>query len=153
MKLSGQVETDEFYRAINLKGTKPDKMPRISKSRTSNNGTSSRGISSHKVCIASATDEKDNMFMEIAGTGPITSKMVEKVLTPKMENVKKVITDCKSSYEKEAKINNWDLIQVKSNCYTDNEGNSLANINSLQSGFSTFISGFRGVSTNIFKVI
>lgn len=56
VQLIGEVETDEFYRPINLKGTKPDKMPRISKPRTSNNGTSTRGISSHKVCIACATD-------------------------------------------------------------------------------------------------
>lgn len=145
--LSDEVEADEFYRSINLKGTKPDKMPRFSKPRTSNNSSSTRGISSHKVCIASATDSNDNMFMEIVGTGPITSKMVEKSLTPKLKNIKKVITDCKSSYEKEAKDNHWNLIQVKSNCYVDENGNSLANVNSLQSGLSTFLSIFRGVST------
>lgn len=145
--LSGEVETDEFYRAINLKGTKPDKMPRISKPRTSNNGTSTRGISSHKVCITSAVDENDNMFMEIVGTGPITSKMVRKSVTPKLKNIKKLITDCKSSYEKDAKINGWNLIQVKSDFYVDEYGNSLANISSLQSGLSTFLSRFRGVST------
>lgn len=144
--LSGEIESDEFYRSINLKGTKPDKMPRASKPRTSN-GTSTRGINRHKVCIASAIDGNDNMFIEIIGKGPITSEMVEKSLTPKINDVKKIITDCKSSYEKEAKSNNWNLIQVKSNCYIDSEGNSLSNINSLQSGLSTFLSIFRGVST------
>ena len=147
VQLNGEIEADEFYRSINLKGTKPDKMPRISKPRTSNNGTSTRGVSSHKVCIASAVDENDNMFMEIAGTGPITSNMVEKILTPKLTQIKKLITDSKSSYEKEAKSNNWNLVQVKSNCYIDDAGNNLANINALHSGLTTFLSTFRGVST------
>ena len=146
VKLSGEIESDEIYKSINLKGTKPKNMPRASKPRTSN-GTATRGISSHKVCIASAIDEKDNCFFEIVGTGPITCAMVEKSLKPKLVNVKKLITDCKSSYEKIADDNKWNLKQVKANCYTDNEGNNLANINSLHSGLSIFLGNFRGVST------
>ena len=145
-KLSGEIECDELYRTINLKGTKPDKMPRASKPRSSK-GTTTQGISKHKVCIASAIDENDNCFLEIVGTGPITSEMVKKSLTPKMGNVRKLITDCKSSYESESRINNWDLKQIKSGSYIDDEGNSLANINSLHSGLSTFLAPFRGVST------
>lgn len=122
IKLSGEVEADEIYKSINLKGTKKNKMPRYSKPRTSK-GTTARGISSHKVCIESAIDEFDNMFLEIVGTGPITSDMVKKSLGEKIDNVKKLVTDCKSSYEK------------------------LANINSLHSGLATFLSSFRGVST------
>lgn len=38
-------------------------------------------------------------------------------------------------------------IQVKSGGYVDEFGNSLANINSVHSGLSTFIAKFRGVST------
>lgn len=146
VKLSGEVEADEFYRSINLKGTKTENMPRASKPRTSN-GTTSRGISSHKVCIVSAIDEFDNMFFEIAGNGPVTSDMVKKSLTPKMSKVSKLVTDCKSSYESEAKSNNWNLKQIKSGGYTDEEGNSLSNINSLHSGLTTFLAPFRGVST------
>lgn len=146
IQLSGKIEADEIYRNINLKGTKPKNMPRISKTRTSN-GTSIRGISRHKVCIASAIDENDNMFFEIIGTGPITTEMVKKSLTPKIKHVKQLITDCKSSYESEAKINNWNLVQIKSSSYTDDEGNSLANLNSIHSGLSTFLARFRGVST------
>lgn len=122
IKLSGEVEADEIYKSINLKGTKKNKMPRYSKPRTSK-GTTARGISSHRVCIESAIDEFDNMFLEIVGTGPITSDMVKKSLGEKLDNVKKLVTDCKSSYEK------------------------LANINSLHSGLATFLSSFRGVST------
>ena len=146
LQLQGQVESDEIYKSINLKGTKPSKMPRASKHRKSN-GTATRGISGHKVCITSAIDENDNMFLEIAGTGPVTSTMIKNTLSPKMGNIKCLITDCKSSYESEADINGWDLIQIKSSGYTDEYGNSLSNINSLHSNLSTFLSHFRGVST------
>lgn len=146
IKLSGEVEADEIYRSINLKGTKPKNMPRFSKHRTSK-GTSIRGISSHKVCIESAIDENDTAFFEIVGTGPITSDMVKESLAPKLGNVSKLITDCKTSYESLTTENDLNLKQIKSKYYTDDEGNNLANINSLHSGLTTFLSKFRGVST------
>lgn len=146
IKLSGIVESDEIYKTINLKGTKEEKMPRASKPRKSK-GTTTRGISKHKICIASAIDENDNMFMEIAGTGQITSDMVKQALTPKLGDIKMLITDCKSSYESEVKAKGWNLKQIKANGYTDSEGNSLANINSIHSGLTDFLSHFRGVST------
>ena len=61
--------------------------------------------------------------------------------------MKKLTTDCKSSYESEANKNQWNLKQVKSKNYTDLEGNNLANINSLHSGLTTSLAPFRGVST------
>ena len=87
-------------------------MPRASKHRSSKGG-SKRGISDHQVCIASAIDENDNCFLEIVGTGPITSEQVKKVFQEKIEKVNYLITDCKSSYEKFAKENNINLEQVK----------------------------------------
>lgn len=146
IKLSGEIEADEIYKSINLKGVRKENMPRASKPRTSK-GTAKQGISSHKVCIASAIDEFDTMFLEIVGTGPITSLMVKEALGTKLEKVKKLITDCKSSYESLAKEKGWNLKQVKSGCYTDDKGNNLANINSVHSGLTTFLSKFRGVST------
>ena len=146
IELNGEVEADEIYRSINLKGTKRNNMPRFSKPRTSK-GTSTRGISNHKICIMGAIDENDSMFLQIVGNGPLTSNMVKTSLTPKMKNIKKLITDCKSSYENEAKNQSWNLKQVKSELYKDLEGNSLANINSLHSGLTTFLTPFRGVST------
>ena len=43
-------------------------MPRFSKKRTS---TSShyKGISHHKICVVSNTDEKDNLLLKITGLG------------------------------------------------------------------------------------
>lgn len=146
VRLQGKIEAYEKYFSINLKGTKPEKMPRFSKKRASK-GTTTRGINGHKICVISAIDEYDNNFLEIVGTGPVTSKMVEKSLTPRIEKLKVIITDCKSSYESEAKKNNWILKQVKSELHCDLEGNNLANINSLHSGLTTFLSPFRGISS------
>lgn len=146
IKLSGEIEGDEMYFSINLKGTKPNKMPRISKPRKSV-GTTTQGISKHKVCIISAIDENDNMFLEIAGNGPVTSEMIKDHLEPKIEGVSKLVTDCKSSYESVAKTNSWNLKQIKSCGHADIEGNNLANINSVHSEWEHFSACFRGISS------
>lgn len=140
------MEADETYESINLKGTKRENMPRFSKPRSTKGG-SKRGISNHQVCIASAIDEFDNCFLEIVGTGPITSGQVESVFKEKMNDITLLITDCKSSYEKFSKENNINLEQVKSGTYVNTNGFNLANINSLHSEWSTFLSHFKGVST------
>ena len=146
IKLEGNVEADETYKSINLKGTKRDKMPRFSKPRSSKGG-SKRGISNHQVCIASAIDEKDNFFLEVVGTSSITTKEIENVFSGKIDNITCLITDCKSSYEKFAHDNNLKLEQVKSGTYVNNNGYNLSNINSLHSELTTFLSNFKGVST------
>ena len=146
IQLKGTVEADETYESINLKGTKRENMPRFSKSRSSKGG-SKRGISNHQVCIASAIDEYDNCFLEIVGTGPITKKQVEKIFDGRIEQVKTLVTDCKSSYEKFVKKQNIKLEQIKSGTYVNSNGYNLANINSLHSEWSTFLSRFKGVST------
>ncbi len=147
IKLKGEIEADEYYLSINLKGSLSYNMPRASKPRKTK-GTGARGINSHKVCIETAIDEFDNLFLEIAGTGPITSKMIKETLISKVGNIKKLITDCKSSYESVAKENGWNLIQIKSGTYTNESGYNLANINSIHSGLDRFLSHFHGVSTN-----
>ena len=144
--LSGEIELDEYYLSINLKGTKRENMPRVSKKRTSH-GKRTRGINKHKICIISGCDENDNMFFTVAGTSNVTTNMIKETVAPRIINVKKVITDCKSSYEEVAKENQWNLKQIKSDTYTDNENNNLANINSLHQQLTIYLSNFRGVST------
>ncbi len=144
--LSGEIELDEYYISINLKGTKKDQMPRTSKKRKKH-GTGKQGINHHQVCIISGVDESDNTFFEVAGTGPATTDMINDTVVNKIQNSSKVITDCKSSYERCSKDNQWNLKQVKSSGYKDAEDNNLANINSLHSQLTNFLSDFHGVST------
>ena len=61
IRLQGKTQSDEKYFGINLKGTKPQNMPRLSKKRTSIHSPY-RGISHHKVCVVSSIDESDNLI-------------------------------------------------------------------------------------------
>ena len=49
--------------------------------------------------------------------------MIKDIVVPKITNSTKVITDCKSSYESVSKENNWNLKQIKSGTYVDEENN------------------------------
>lgn len=143
--LTGNIELDEYYLSVNLKGTKKENMPRISKPRKKH-GTGTSGISKHTICVTSGIDEEDHIILKVAGTGSVTSNMIKNTIVPKIKNSTKVTTDCKSSYESVARENNWNLKQVKSKGYVDAEGNNLANINSLHSELTLFLSQFHGVS-------
>lgn len=82
IELSGEIQSDEKYFYINLKGTKPKNMPRFSKKRTSTSSTYN-GISHHKVCVVSSIDEKDNLLLKITGLGRCTTEMLENSLGKK----------------------------------------------------------------------
>lgn len=73
IKLSKSIQSDEKYFSINLKGTKPENMPRYSKKRASTNSPY-KGISHHKICVITAIDEDDNIVMNIGGLGRGTIK-------------------------------------------------------------------------------
>ena len=135
-----------MYESINLKGTKPKDMPRVSKPRQTKGG-SKRGASDHQVCIASAIDEWDNTYFEVVGVGPITKEMVENTFSNIIESGSTLITDCKSSYEKFVQDHNLKLQQVKSGTYKNLNGYNLAEINSLHSNVENFLQSFIGVST------
>ena len=145
-KLSGEIQCDEKYESINLKGTIPQQMPRFSKPRKSQGG-SKRGISDHQICIASAIDENDNIYFKIVGNGSITTKMIEKAFDNRFEKNCILITDCKSSYEKFCIDNKIKLEQVKSGTYKNLNGYTLSEINALHSNLDLFLKRFVGVST------
>lgn len=145
-KLSGKIQCDEKYESINLKGMKKENMPRASKPRKSQGG-SKRGVSNHQICIASAIDESDNIYLQIVGNGPITTEMVKKAFENRINSSSMMITDCKSSYEKFAFDNNIKLEQVKSGTYKNLNGYTLSEINALHSNLDLFLKCFVGVST------
>lgn len=96
--LSGEIQSDEKYFSINLKGTKSKNMPRISKKRTSK-GNSVRGISHHKVCIVSSIDEFDNLLLKITGLGRCTTNMLKESLGSKLKNANAINADSASAYQ------------------------------------------------------
>ena len=132
------------YFSINLKGTKPNNMPRFSKKRKS---TSSpyRGISHHKVCTVSSIDENDNLVLKIVGLGRCTTEMLENALSDKVTNVNNFNTDSASTYRKICKNHSIKLNAIPSGKHSNGEIN-ISKINGIHSQLETWLSRFRGVS-------
>lgn len=140
--LSGIIQIDGTFTPINLKGTKPKNMPRISKQRSS---SAYRGISHHKVCIMSAVDDNDNMFFEIVGLGSETNKMLESIEC-KIKDCKVLISDGKFAFETFCKKLGCINEVIKSGHYVNDKGYNLSAINGLHSELKTFFKKRRGVS-------
>lgn len=146
--VSGEIQLDATYRKINLKGTKPDKMPRYSKKR--GNGSAYSGISHHKICIISAIDTNDNMFLKISGLGPESYGKYTSC-NYRFENPEIIISDSKPCIQQFANslgvLN--DKIPTKPNKkrYKTDNGNHLGDINELDSEISSLITKTHGVST------
>lgn len=152
-RLNGDaVQVDATYQKINLKGTKPDNMPRYSKRR--GKSSSYRGVSHHKVCIVSAIDTNDNMFLRIVGLG---SESIDKYTSCKykFEESKIIVSDSKSCMQQFANElgATLDNIPTKPNekKYTTKSGNHLGDLNQLHSEISLLISKTHGVSTRFFQ--
>lgn len=133
--LSGEIQSDEKYFSINLKGTKPNNMPRFSKKRTS---TSSpyRGISHHKICVVSSIDENDNLLLQITGLGRCTTEMLENSLGKKLKDAKLVNADSASAYQEFCSKHNLKLQAVPSGFHSNGEIN-IAEINGVHSQLET----------------
>lgn len=140
--LSGDIQIDGTFTPINLKGTKPKNMPRVSKKRSS---SAYRGISHHKVCIMSAVDDNDNMFFEVVGLGSETNKMLESI-EYKIKNCKILISDGKFAFETFSKKIGCANEVIKSGNYVNDKGYNLAAINGLHSELKTNLKKRRGVS-------
>lgn len=144
IKLTGEIQSDEKYFSINLKGTKSENMPRYSKKRTSITSPY-RGISHHKVCVVSSIDEYDNLILKIAGLGRGTTKMLEDNLGEKLINPKCITTDSASAYQDFCSNHNIKLQAIPSGFHSNGTTN-IAEINGVHSQLETWLSKFRGIS-------
>ncbi len=145
INLSGQIQSDEKYFSINLKGTKKKDMPRFSKKRTS---TSSpyRGISHHKICVVTSIDENDNLLLKVAGLGRCTTDMLRKTIGQKLDNAKSINADSAGAYQDFCEENNLILNAIPSGFHSDGIF-SISEINGIHSQLETWFSKFRGIST------
>lgn len=109
IELSGEIQSDEKYFSINLKGTKPNNMPRFSKKRTSTS-SSYKGISHHKICVVSSIDENDNFLLKITGLGRCTTKMLENSLGKKLKGARSIKADSASAYQEFCSNHNLNLM-------------------------------------------
>ena len=152
--LSGNIEFDPTYTKINLKGTKPKNMPRISKPRgkhkTSVFGKDLTGTSHHKICIVTAVDENDNILLKIGGLGTESIEMFNK-FSSHFTKKSLLISDGRDSIINFAKENKMKSDAISSTGgkvrYTTPLGNSLSSINEIHSEIKNMIREKHGVST------
>ena len=145
IKLSGNIQSDEKYFSINLKGTKTENMPRYSKKRTSVL-SSYKGISHHKVCVVSSIDGNDNLLLKIAGLGRCTTNMLKESLGKKLNNAKSIIADSASAYQGFCKEYKLTLNAIPSGFHSDGIFN-ISEINGVHSQLEVWLKKFRGIST------
>lgn len=145
IKLSGEIQSDEKYFAIDLKGTKSNNMPRFSKKRTSK-GKGIKGISHHKVCVVSSIDENDNLLLKVVGLGRCTTEMLKSSLGIKIVNATSVNADSASAYQEFCKDNNIILNAIPSGFHSSGPIN-ISEINGVHSQLETWLNKFRGIST------
>lgn len=145
ISLSGEIQSDEKYFSINLKGTKPKNMPRYSKKRTSK-GNGIKGISHHKVCVVSGIDDNDNLLLKIVGLGRCTTDMLKISLGQKLNQAKSVNADSASAYQDFCEEYNLTLHAIPSGFHSDGTFN-ISEINDIHSQLETWLSKFKGVST------
>ena len=145
IKLSGNIQSDEKYFSINLKGTKPKNMPRYSKKRTSVSSPY-RGISHHKVCVVSSIDENDNLLLKIVGLGRCTTNMLKDSLGKKINNAKSIVADSASAYQEFCREYKLTLNAIPSGFHSDGIYN-ISEINGVHSQLEVWLKKFRGIST------
>lgn len=147
-ELSGLTEVDGGYFSINLKGTKPENMPRWSKTRGSM--SSLTGISHHKVCVACAIDENDETIMRIVGLGPESIDKYMKV-SGNLKAVTTLVSDSKSCFQpfsnKLGALSDRIPVSTDKKYYTTPMGNSLGDVNELIENYRTNIKTKHGIGT------
>lgn len=137
-KLAKEVELDASYFSINLKGTKPENMPRYSKHRGTKSSLS--GLSHHKICVVSGVDSEDHMILKISGLG---AESYEKYEAQKkyFSKVNVVVSDSKASIQQFSNAigSRSEMIPVIANQkhFTTANGNSLGDVNELIGEFRT----------------
>ena len=151
IQLHGQTEVDSTYAKINLSGTKPENMPRLSKKRGRKDPVigehdALRGLSHHKVCIAAAIDEYDNILYRVSGLGKESFEKYEQ-FRDHFTDVKTIISDEDNSISAFARTHAKKQDTVPSGGHTTKSGNSLGDVNQLHQTLKDLSRSKHGVST------
>lgn len=147
-RLSGEVELDPTYTNINLKGTKPENMPRISKHRGKGRlkKGSLSGISHHKVCIVAAIDEHDNMLFKVGGLGRESFEILNQ-FNSHFSPGNLIISDDSHSIQTFVSENQFRSDIIPSHALTTPFGRSVASVNEMHTELKNLIRRKHGIST------
>ncbi len=151
VQLKGQLEVDSTYTKINLSGTRPENMPRLSKKRGRKSPVvgefkSLRGLSHHKICIMTAIDEYDHILYRVSGLGQETFAKYEQY-SDHFSECKTIISDSDSSIAAFAANHGIETEQVASGQHTTVNGNSLGDVNQLHQTLKDLVRSKHGIST------
>lgn len=142
--LSDEIQLDATYTRINLKGTKPKNMPRMSKKR----GTRSKGkqgMTSEKICIMTGVDSNDNIVLKVAGVGRESIEHYNSIKS-QISNPKLLITDQAWGFTTFAKSLNCKLEQIPYSSHKSNNGYDINTINGIHSELQSLLNSKHGVS-------
>ena len=151
--LSGEVELDPTYTSINLKGTKPVKMPRYSKHRgkgryrkQASSGNTLLGLNHHKVCIVAAIDEHDNMLFKVGGLGRESFEILNQ-FNSHFSSGDLIISDDSHSIQTFVSENQFRSDIIPSHALTTPFGRSVASVNEMHTELKNLIRRKHGIST------
>jgi len=144
-QLCGEIQLDETYFLLNLKGPWKNKnMPRSPKKR----GTPSvkRGVSNEQVCVLIGIDETDQILTKIIGQGNPLGEDIYQALNSKIVTQSRLITDSKSAYKEVSSMLDCELHQIPSGKHRLGDHN-LGVMNQYHSELKSWFKQFKGVST------
>lgn len=145
VKLSGEIEVDETYFLLNMKGPwKGKPMPRSAKKK--GEPAVLRGVSNEHVCVLIALDENDQVLTKVVGQGNPWKDDIFDAINGKVKAGSHITSDSKSSYFDIAHQLECSVTQIPSGEHTKDEY-SLGVINNYHSELKTWFRRFRGVST------
>jgi transposase-like protein len=143
--LSGEIELDETYFLLNMKGPwKKKQMPRKAKKR----GTRAwqRGISNEYICVLVGLDKTDHILSKIVGQGNPLGEVMYEALAGRVNQKSIIISDSKSAYQEISSKLKCNLIQIPSGQHQEGMFN-LGSINQYHSELKNWLSRFKGIST------
>ncbi|MDA3931312.1 MAG: IS1595 family transposase [Tenericutes bacterium] len=144
-QLSGDIQIDETYFLLNLKGPWHNKsMPRRPKKR--GRAGVQRGLSNEQVCVLIAIDETDQVLTKIIGQGNPLAEDIYESLDTKIVNHSRITTDSKSAYKEVSKNLACELHQIPSGKHKLGDYN-LGVMNQYHSELKSWFKRFKGVST------
>ena len=145
--LHDEIKLDFTYFNINLKGTKPKNMPRISKKRgKSDKHDSLRGLNGHKICVLTAIDSSDDHIAAIAGLG---AENIEKLSSFDhfFKKGSKIILDSKPGFNKYLKEKGHICETVPRGKHISRKGDHINDINQFHQELKELNRKYRGIST------
>lgn len=104
-----------------------------------------RGVSGDQVCVLTGVNSKGDVFLDVAGVGPLESGAAEELLADRALEGAVVWTDMRAAYSKPlARLKVAEHVRVDSK---DRSTGVVNLVNSLHSRLEAFLARFRGVAS------